>query len=101
MVPLQQHKKDDRARVRMHSEVTVMPRITVKLVCIEEYVRIPMEAAIKNPSLTSIRCLRLLAAVSQRYDWVEWGVLFHDEKQGQPRYPNLLPCVACLTFQVD
>uniref|UniRef100_A0A7S0LTR1 Phosphoribosylanthranilate isomerase n=1 Tax=Cryptomonas curvata TaxID=233186 RepID=A0A7S0LTR1_9CRYP len=29
---------------------------------------------------------RLLAAVSQRYDWVEWGVLFRDDMQGKPRF---------------
>uniref|UniRef100_A0A6T8MTK1 Xylose isomerase-like TIM barrel domain-containing protein n=1 Tax=Hemiselmis andersenii TaxID=464988 RepID=A0A6T8MTK1_HEMAN len=29
---------------------------------------------------------RLLAAISARYDWVEWGVLFRDDKQGQPRF---------------
>eukprot|EP00284_Hemiselmis_tepida_P013891 CAMPEP_0174917586 /NCGR_PEP_ID=MMETSP1355-20121228/2554_1 /TAXON_ID=464990 /ORGANISM="Hemiselmis tepida, Strain CCMP443" /LENGTH=247 /DNA_ID=CAMNT_0016162695 /DNA_START=87 /DNA_END=830 /DNA_ORIENTATION=+ len=29
---------------------------------------------------------RLLAAISARYGWVEWGVLFRDDKQGQPRF---------------
>jgi hypothetical protein len=29
---------------------------------------------------------RLLAAISQRYPWVEWGVLFRDDKEGQPRW---------------
>mgnify|MGYP006876835108 FL=1 len=28
---------------------------------------------------------RLLAAISQRYPWVEWGILFRDDKEGQPR----------------
>jgi len=31
---------------------------------------------------------RLLAAVSQRYNWVEWGVLFRDDKQGTPRFAS-------------
>lgn len=30
----------------------------------------------------------LLAALSCRYPWVEWGVLFREEKQGQPRYAS-------------
>lgn len=31
----------------------------------------------------------LLSAVSERYLWVEWGVLFREDKQGTPRYASL------------
>ena len=27
-------------------------------------------------------------ACSQRYPWVEWGVLFRDDKEGQPRFAS-------------
>ena len=30
----------------------------------------------------------LLRAVSERYEWVEWGVLFREDKQGTPRYAS-------------
>ena len=30
----------------------------------------------------------LLAAVSAQYDWVEWGVLFRHDKEGEPRYAS-------------
>jgi phosphoribosylanthranilate isomerase len=30
----------------------------------------------------------LLAAISLRHPWVEWGVLFRKDKQGQPRYAS-------------
>jgi hypothetical protein len=32
---------------------------------------------------------RLLVAVSEQYPWVEWGVLFREDLQGQPRYASL------------
>jgi len=31
----------------------------------------------------------LLSAVSERYLWIEWGVLFREDKQGTPRYASL------------
>jgi len=30
----------------------------------------------------------LLAAISSKYPWVEWGVLFREEKEGQPRFAS-------------
>lgn len=30
----------------------------------------------------------MLAAISAQHPWVEWGVLFRDEKIGQPRYAS-------------
>ena len=27
-------------------------------------------------------------ACAQRYPWVEWGVLFRDDKEGQPRFAS-------------
>eukprot|EP01032_Pedospumella_encystans_P039078 gene39078-44302_t len=30
----------------------------------------------------------LLALVSSRYPWVEWGVLFRNDLEGTPRYPS-------------
>mmetsp|Transcript_8 Transcript_8/g.5 ORF Transcript_8/g.5 Transcript_8/m.5 type:complete len:115 (+) Transcript_8:62-406(+) len=31
---------------------------------------------------------RLLAAISARYPWVEWGILFRPEKEGEPRFAS-------------
>ena len=31
---------------------------------------------------------RLLGAVSARFPWVEWGVLFREDKQGTPRFAS-------------
>jgi hypothetical protein len=87
---LQQRKNDDNGRVRIHPQEPVVSQTTVQFNLIGEEVHIPMKNVIKVPSVTRIRCSRLLAAVSQRYDWVEWGILFHDEKQGQPRYSHTL-----------
>ena len=30
----------------------------------------------------------MLAAISAQHPWVEWGVLFRDDKVGQPRYAS-------------
>lgn len=32
--------------------------------------------------------VRLLSAISVRYPWVEWGVLFREDKQGTPRFAS-------------
>ncbi|KAG8459073.1 hypothetical protein KFE25_002480 [Diacronema lutheri] len=31
---------------------------------------------------------RLLMALSRQYEWLEWGVLFRPDKQGEPRYAS-------------
>ena len=30
----------------------------------------------------------LLSIISTHYQWVEWGILFRQDKEGQPRYPS-------------
>lgn len=59
---------------------------------------LPLALADTSPKM-KLRCVgfcgaddsvepELLAAISAKHDWVEWGVLFRHDKEGEPRYAS-------------
>jgi len=42
----------------------------------------------KHPIHRIYRTLHTCNIIAQRYPWVEWGVLFRDDKEGEPRFAS-------------